>query len=150
MEKAHIISLTVLSAIFLLMFHPINGYRGMVGGRTEIKDVKNNEEVQELGRFCVKEFNRQQQQQQQGGRNGGGGELMFSEVVEAQRQVVSGIKYYLKIEAISSNEINGETKVFDSVVVVKAWLNEKELLSFEPAFNDFEKILNVINSLTNL
>ncbi|EEF45992.1 cysteine proteinase inhibitor 5 [Ricinus communis] len=124
--------LMLLSAIFLLVSPLVSGYRGMmVGGRTQVRDVKSNEAVQELGRFCVKEFNKQQLRQQHGGSNGGGGELlMFSEVVAAETQVVSGIKYYLKIAASNGK---GEAKVFDSVVVVKAWIDDKQLITFEPA-----------------
>ncbi|KAL6552169.1 hypothetical protein OROGR_008323 [Orobanche gracilis] len=125
-----------LSAVFLLMSSTVSGYRGMmVGGRTEVRDVKSDKEVQELGRFCVKEFNKQQQHHhhhQDGCSNGVGALLVFSEVVSAQKQVVSGIKYYLKIETTNGN---GETVVCDSVVVVKAWLHEKELVTFEPVAN---------------
>ncbi|XP_050236293.1 cysteine proteinase inhibitor B [Mercurialis annua] len=125
MAKA-VILLAILSAVVLSASPLVSGYRGMlVGGRTEVKDVKSNEEVQELGRFCVKEFNKQQLRS---GSNGG--ELMFSEVVAAETQVVSGIKYYLKIEA---SDMNGLVKVFDSVVVVKAWVNDKQLIAFEPS-----------------
>jgi hypothetical protein len=51
-------------------------------------------------------------------------------VVEAQTQVVSGVKYYLKIEATTQSE---EKLMFDSVLVVKPWLRSKELLAFEPS-----------------
>ncbi|CBI17297.3 unnamed protein product, partial [Vitis vinifera] len=37
---------------------PAAGIGRMVGGRTEIKDVKTNKEVQQLGRFSVEEYNR--------------------------------------------------------------------------------------------
>lgn len=50
-------------------------------------------------------------------------------MVAAETQVVSGIKYYLKIEATQ----HGETKVFESVVVVKPWLQSKKLLAFTPS-----------------
>ncbi|XP_012078437.2 cysteine proteinase inhibitor B [Jatropha curcas] len=124
-EMAKIVELLLLLASAFLFVSLANGYRGMVGGRTEVKDVETNQEVQDLGKFSVEEFNEQIH------RHGNGGEeLIFSEVVEAQRQVVSGIKYYLKIEA--ATKVNGEMKVFDSVVVVKAWLESKELISFEP------------------
>ncbi|KAJ8755502.1 hypothetical protein K2173_019300 [Erythroxylum novogranatense] len=124
-------SRTFLLSIVLALVVAVSGYRGrLVGGRTVVRDVAGNEEVQELGRFSVKEFNR--------GRLGGIidrgelGELAFSEVVEAERQVVSGIKYYLKIEATGRNR---ESRLFDSIVVVKPWLKSKELLHFEPSAN---------------
>ncbi|GLT71033.1 hypothetical protein SLA2020_430780 [Shorea laevis] len=108
--------------LFSLVFLSAYGYDGMVGGRTEVKDVKTNEEVQELGKFSVHEYNRSLRHRSNGD---GGRELRFVEVVEAQSQVVSGIKYYLKISATQ----NGVTKIFESVVVVKPWVHSKELLN---------------------
>ncbi|XP_027337585.1 cysteine proteinase inhibitor 2 [Abrus precatorius] len=97
----------------------------MVGGKTEIVDVRTNKEVQELGRFAVEEYNRGLEQWE----NNDGGLLKFAEVVEAQQQVVSGMKYYMKIVATQ----NGVQIMFSSVVVVKPWLHSKQLLQFEPS-----------------
>ncbi|KAG5125606.1 hypothetical protein JHK82_032343 [Glycine max] len=97
----------------------------MVGGKTEVPDVRTNREVQELGRFAVEEYNRGLKQW----KNNGSEQLNFSEVVEAQQQVVSGMKYYLKISATHK----GVHKMFTSVVVVKPWLHSKQLLHFAPA-----------------
>ncbi|KAL4273706.1 hypothetical protein GQ457_13G028770 [Hibiscus cannabinus] len=97
-----------------------------LGGRTPINDVKNNKEVQELGRFSVEEYNGRLRH------NGGGSStaaLVFSQVVEAEKQVVSGIKYYLKIKAMQG----GLTKTFESVVLVKPWVKSKDLLNFSPS-----------------
>ncbi|KAF3775567.1 Cysteine proteinase inhibitor 10 [Nymphaea thermarum] len=91
---------------------------GWVGGRTKVPNVQTNLEVQELGRFSVEEHNRRD-----------GADVAFLRVVEAQRQVVSGIMYYLRIEGVEG----GATRVFDASVVVKAWLRSRELVSFEPA-----------------
>ncbi|KAK3198087.1 hypothetical protein Dsin_021502 [Dipteronia sinensis] len=107
----------------------VSGYDGKVGGRTKVEDVKKNKQVQEVGRFSVEEFNRREMRRR-GGNNNVYGELMFSEVIEAEKQVVSGIKYYMKIEVGTKS---GETKVFDSVVVLKPWLHSKELLNFSPS-----------------
>lgn len=60
-----------------------------------------------------------------------GGDLRFYQVLEAEKQVVSGMKYYLKIEAFSKT--SGEPKVFEAVVVVKPWLRSKQLLKFAPS-----------------
>ncbi|XP_018828218.1 cysteine proteinase inhibitor B-like [Juglans regia] len=107
---------------FSVLFLSTYGYRGrLVGGRMKIRDVKTNEEVQDLGKFSVEEYNRSLRQ------GGYGGELTFVEVVEAQRQVVSGIKYYL---VISATQKGGETNTFESAVVVKPWVNSKKLLNF--------------------
>ncbi|TKY47797.1 Cysteine proteinase inhibitor 2 [Spatholobus suberectus] len=102
----------------------------MVGGKTEIPDVRTNREVQELGRFAVEEYNRGLKPWENNNVNDNGREeLKFAEVVEAQQQVVSGMKYYLKISATH----DGVHKMFSSVVVVKPWLHSKQLLHFAPA-----------------
>ncbi|RXI00615.1 hypothetical protein DVH24_000849 [Malus domestica] len=102
----------IFALLICLLFVGSNGYGGMLGGRKEIENVKTNKEVQELGRFSVEEYNRQRGTQKMDG----GGELQFLEVVEAQSQVVSGIKYYLKVSAVR----NGVHMLFDSEVVPKS------------------------------
>lgn len=103
---------------------PAGGGRGRkVGGRTDVEDVEGNREVQELGLFCVVEHNRR------GGSATRGRGLVFSRVVAAQTQVVSGIKYYLRIAAQEADD----ELVFDAVVVVKAWVPSREMVSFVPA-----------------
>ncbi|CAO2196479.1 unnamed protein product [Urochloa humidicola] len=107
-------------------------YRGRkVGARTEVRDVERDREVQELGRFSVAEYNRRRQH------GGGGGRLEFARVVAAQRQVVSGLKYYLRVaaaeEAEGAENAGGGERVFDAVVVVKPWLESRTLLRFKPA-----------------
>ncbi|CAB4263122.1 unnamed protein product [Prunus armeniaca] len=116
----------ILALLICLLFALSNGYGGTkVGGRQQIEDVKTNKEVQKLGRFSVAEYNRTQRKSHQ---SNGGGDLQFLEVVEAQSQVVSGIKYYLKVSAVR----NGAHMLFDSEVVVKPWLHSKQLLNFAP------------------
>ncbi|KAF8014160.1 hypothetical protein BT93_H0105 [Corymbia citriodora subsp. variegata] len=107
------------------------GYVGpRVGGRTAIPDVRSNKEVQDLGHYSVEEYNRMQRRQKGGGGGGGGnGEIVFGEVVGAERQVVAGIKYYLTIEGLQG----GARKVFESVVVVRPWVRSKELVTFGPS-----------------
>ncbi|XP_022722508.1 cysteine proteinase inhibitor B-like [Durio zibethinus] len=123
MAKTELITLSLLFVI-TLSFTLVNGYGTVVGGKTKISDVKKNKEVQKLGRFSVEEYNRMQGRL----RSNRGTELVFSQVVEAKKQVVSGIKYYLKIEAMQ----NGLSRTFESVVVVKPWVHSRELLSFSP------------------
>ncbi|XP_054791465.1 cysteine proteinase inhibitor B-like [Prosopis cineraria] len=106
-----------------LLFTPSYANRGpLVGGKTDIPDVKSNSEVQQLGRFSVEEYNRSLRLWW----NPPDEPLEFRRVVEAQRQVVSGIKYYLKISASQ----NRRERMFDSEVVVKPWLHSKQLLHF--------------------
>ncbi|KAJ4723061.1 Cysteine proteinase inhibitor [Melia azedarach] len=120
--------------LFFIVFvgvESVNGYRGrMVGGISEVKDVKTNKEVQELGRFSVEEFNRKQTQQQDDGGGGCNEKLRFSQVVAAKKQVVAGLKYYLTVETTSEK---GEPEMFNSVVVIKPWVHSKELLDFKPS-----------------
>ncbi|GJN16934.1 hypothetical protein PR202_gb03963 [Eleusine coracana subsp. coracana] len=96
-----------------------------VGARTEVRHVEGDREVQELGRFSVAEHNRRRKCCG----DGGAGKLEFSRVVAAQRQVVSGLKYYLTVAAVEDEE----ERVFDAVVVVKPWLQSRTLLKFAPA-----------------
>ncbi|GMI64367.1 hypothetical protein HRI_000106000 [Hibiscus trionum] len=125
MAKAGVIIL--LSLLLLITVSSFTVVEAL-GGRTPINDVKNNKEVQELGRFSVEEYNRRRQGRL---RHNGGGTvaLVFSQVVEAEKQVVSGIKYFLKINAMQG----GLTKTFESVVLVKPWVKSKDLLNFSPS-----------------
>lgn len=114
---------------------PAYGMRKIVGGRSQVPDVDSNKEVQELGRYCVEEFNMREQQEHGKGREESStvfNPLMFSRVVEAERQVVSGIKYFLRIEVTLPDRT---TRMFDSVVVVKPWLQSRELVNFSPVTN---------------
>ncbi|KAJ1704114.1 hypothetical protein LUZ63_003893 [Rhynchospora breviuscula] len=102
-----------------------------VGGRSEVKDVESNKDVQELGRFAVQEYNRQLQENHTTKEE----LLSFSKVIEAQRQVVAGLKYYMRVVTTVSHaeEPEGHGKrVYDVVVVVKPWLGSRVLVSFEP------------------
>ncbi|XP_015691409.2 cysteine proteinase inhibitor 10-like [Oryza brachyantha] len=109
----------------------------VVGGRTEIRDVGSNREVQSLGRFAVAEHNRRLRHH--GGAGAGSTadpvavKLAFVSVVAAQKQVVSGVAYYLKVVAREAHAGAGAGRPFDAVVVVKPWLKSKELVSFAPS-----------------
>ncbi|KAJ9555473.1 hypothetical protein OSB04_010087 [Centaurea solstitialis] len=96
------------------------------GGRKKINDVNTDKDVQELGKYSVDEYNRLQRSR----KGSAGDDLKFSKVVAAETQVVSGIKYYLKVEAVSKS---GVSKVFDAEVVVKPWMKSKQLLNFKPS-----------------
>ena len=134
--RSQTVTLATITLTLLISLQLCVCYRGKVGAKTEISDVKTNEEVQELGRFSVEEYNRslrrQRRQRQYKMMSIGdniAGELRFIEVVEAQTQVVSGLKYYLTISATQ----NGVSKMFESEVVVKPWVRSKELLNFGPS-----------------
>ncbi|KAL3630196.1 hypothetical protein CASFOL_023180 [Castilleja foliolosa] len=119
---------TIIPHLLLLLILPLmaNAIGGRVGGRTQLKNVEGNKEVQDLGKYCVQEYNRQQQQKG----NGRAKLLFFSRVVEAETQVVSGIKYYLKIAARGGGSAANS---FEAVVVVKPWLHSKQLINFAPS-----------------
>ncbi|KAI4364428.1 hypothetical protein MLD38_020521 [Melastoma candidum] len=112
------------------------GYIGKkVGGRTPVQDVGTNREIQDLGRFSVAEYNRMRHD---GCGSRTHGELVFSRVVAAERQVVAGINYYLKIEAarggpLGSGDGSDGREVFESVIVVRPWDWSKVMLDFGPS-----------------
>ncbi|GAB2295663.1 hypothetical protein Dimus_029817 [Dionaea muscipula] len=116
----------------VLMTVGVRGKGSMVGGKMRINDVESNKEVQDLGRYSVEEFNRVAQQ--------GRLRLEFVAVVEAYKQVVSGTKYYLKIDADADAEQQQQSRSqsrvrnrFDAVVLVQPWLRSKKLLTFAPS-----------------
>ncbi|XP_039133663.1 cysteine proteinase inhibitor B-like [Dioscorea cayenensis subsp. rotundata] len=116
-----------LAPVLLLVLCAIasSATASIVGGRTEIKNVKSNKMVQSLGKFAVEEYDK--------GVKGGSNAaalVSFSSVISAESQVVAGTKYYLKIAAEDSHHAR---KLFDAEVVIKPWLKSKQLLSFKPA-----------------
>ncbi|KAI3897129.1 hypothetical protein MKX03_025991 [Papaver bracteatum] len=90
------------------------------GGIFPIKDVKTNKEVQEVGKYAVDEYNREFKKG-----------LTFKEVVQAQKQVVAGFKYYFKVSAIE----NGKFNLYDAVVFLRASTRPPSysLISFNPS-----------------
>ncbi|KAL8227327.1 hypothetical protein R6Q57_017159 [Mikania cordata] len=118
--------LTFTFSILILLFFASNFVAGVIlGGRTKIKDVKKDTEIQQLGKYSVDEYN-----QSQRAKKSGAGYLKFKKVVAAESQMVSGIKYYLKIEAFTKS---GDRKLFDAEVVVKSWEHFKQLVGFKPS-----------------
>lgn len=53
--------------------------------------------------------------------------LEFSRLVKAQEQVVSGTLHHLTLEAIDA----GKKKIYEAKVLVKPWMNFKELQEFK-------------------
>lgn len=99
-----------------------------VGGRTPIKDVKTNKKIQELGKYCVEEYNHSLKKYNHIMQKDNIEFLNFVEVLEAETQIVSGIKYYLKISTFTL----GMVKIFDAELVIKSWEKKKELIHFSP------------------
>ncbi|XP_009588279.1 cysteine proteinase inhibitor B [Nicotiana tabacum] len=124
--------ISLLSTLFIIATFsstPSNVLGRKVGGRTPIKDVKTNKKIQDLGKYCVEEYNRSLRKYKQILQEDNIEFLSFAEVLEAETQVVSGIKYYLKISAIVSS---GIPKTFDAELVIKPWEEKKELIHFLP------------------
>ncbi|RZC62056.1 hypothetical protein C5167_023809 [Papaver somniferum] len=123
MAAPHSSSFLTISILLFVIFLSYSSVNALPGGITEIKDVKTNKEVQDLGKFSVDEYNLKF-------KKGEEGSLTFQEVVKGQKQVVAGMQYFLKVSAME----NGTPKLFDAVVVVKAWETPADrLISFDPS-----------------
>ncbi|KAK1435327.1 hypothetical protein QVD17_01088 [Tagetes erecta] len=122
MAKNTILTFSILIFLFFLSTFMANA---IPGGRTKLKNVETDKEVQALGSYSVDEYN-----QLQSSHKTGAGDLKFSKVIAAETQVVAGTKYYLKIEAFTKS---GVVKVFDAEVVVQPWKHSKKLLDFKPS-----------------
>ncbi|KAK7247029.1 hypothetical protein RIF29_41905 [Crotalaria pallida] len=128
MIRSPAVTLILLLVVVTACVISTASYARIVGGRTEIANVKTNDEVQELGRFSVEEYNRSLKLRRPAEAEE---EVKFVEVVEAESQVVSGIKYYLRI--LTTTRSSGDNRIYESVVVVKPWLRSKQLLNFAPS-----------------
>ncbi|KAI3926215.1 hypothetical protein MKW98_028351 [Papaver atlanticum] len=123
MAAPHSSSVLTISALLFICFLSYSSVNALPGGITEIKDVKTNKQVQDLGKFSVDEYNLKF-------KKGEEGSLTFQEVVKGQKQVVEGMQYFLKVSAME----NGTPKLFDAVVVVKEWETPaNRLISFDPS-----------------
>ncbi|KAK9671394.1 hypothetical protein RND81_12G027300 [Saponaria officinalis] len=122
-----------ITFIFLITLYMIttNGEEQIGDPRTNIYSVKTNKEVQNVGKFAVDEYNLNLEQTPPRPKGAQGGALVFVAVVEAQKQVVAGWKYYLIIEAMQG----GVTRKFDVEVLSQSWVHSKpmQLLKFIPS-----------------
>ncbi|KAH1092984.1 hypothetical protein GYH30_038959 [Glycine max] len=85
----------------------------VLGGITEVQGAANSVEINNLARFAVEEQNKRENSV-----------LEFVRVISAQQQVVSGVNYYITLEA-KDGEIKNEYKA-------KVWEREsQELLEFK-------------------
>ncbi|KAJ0259919.1 Cysteine proteinase inhibitor 2 [Hirschfeldia incana] len=105
----------------------------VLGGKSDVPNVQTNMEIQELGRYCVEQFNQMEESEQGNAASIADtavlNPLNFSRVLSAQKQVVAGLKYDLRIEV---TQPDGTSRMFDSVVVIQPWLHSKKLLGFTP------------------
>ncbi|CAF1865783.1 hypothetical protein Bca4012_033706 [Brassica carinata] len=136
MSKVYLIRLSLLGFLVIAVVAPsANATRKSVvlGGKADIPNVQTNIEIQELGRYCVEQFNLMEESEQGNAESIANtavlNPLNFSRVVSAQKQVVAGLKYDLRIEVIQPD---GTNRMFDSVVIIQPWLHSKKLLGFTP------------------
>ncbi|CAH8382026.1 unnamed protein product [Eruca vesicaria subsp. sativa] len=105
----------------------------VLGGKSDIPNVQTNIEIQELGRYCVEQFNLMEESEQGNAASIANtavlNPLNFSRVVSAQKQVVAGLEYDLRIEV---TQPDGTSRMFDSIVFIQPWLHSKKLLGFTP------------------
>ncbi|MCO5568648.1 hypothetical protein L7F22_022347 [Adiantum nelumboides] len=88
----------------------------LTGAREKIPNAQNSVQLQDLATFAVKQYNSKQ-----------GLQLQFVRLVSAEQQVVSGLMYYLVVEASSK----GKSNYYEANILVQAWRNFKSLESFK-------------------
>ncbi|CAH8380831.1 unnamed protein product [Eruca vesicaria subsp. sativa] len=128
MSKLSLVRLSLLGFLVITVVTP-SVKSAVLGGKTNVANTRTNLEIQELGRYCVKQFNLQQQSKQGNEASIALSPLKFSRVVSAQKQVVAGTRYDLKIEV---TQPDGTSRMFDSVIVIQPWLFSKKLIEFTP------------------
>ncbi|KAI4300014.1 hypothetical protein L6164_033434 [Bauhinia variegata] len=87
-----------------------------VGGISPVEGSENSAKIDNLARFAVDEHNKKENTL-----------VQFVKVVSAKEQVVSGILYYITLEATD----NGKKKLYEAKVWEKSWLDFKELQEFK-------------------
>ncbi|KAJ0240253.1 Cysteine proteinase inhibitor 2 [Hirschfeldia incana] len=134
MSKISLIRWSLLGFLVIAVVTP-SAKSTVLGGKSDVGNVGINMEIQELGRYCVKQFNLKEMSEQSNAASIARPDtnvlspLKFKRVVSAQKQVVAGTKYYLRIEVIQPD---GTSRMFDSVIVIQPWLFSKKLLEFTP------------------
>nr|GEW87050.1 cysteine proteinase inhibitor [Tanacetum cinerariifolium] len=86
----------------------------------DIRDINernlNGIDIGNLARFALEEHNKKENSL-----------LKFVRLVKAKEQVVAGMLYHLTLEANDA----GKTKVYETKVWVKPWMNFKEMTEFK-------------------
>ncbi|GLT69102.1 hypothetical protein SLA2020_412790 [Shorea laevis] len=107
----------IFSVSLLLLSLACSGDGATVGGWQPIKDL-NDAHVKEIAKFAVSEFNKQSNKN-----------LKLNRIVKGEQQIVSGVKYRLTVNV----KDGAESKSYEAIVVEKAWLKSRQLISFKPA-----------------
>ncbi|KAL1221198.1 Cysteine proteinase inhibitor 2 [Cardamine amara subsp. amara] len=123
------LGLSLLGFLVIAVMTP--SANALLGGKSDVPNVRTNMEIQQLGRYCVEQFNLREQSEERNviADTAGSNPLTFSRVVSARKQVVAGTKYYLRIKV---TQPDGSSRMFDSVVVIQPWLHSKRLIGFTP------------------
>ncbi|XVF69464.1 hypothetical protein PTKIN_Ptkin11bG0084300 [Pterospermum kingtungense] len=87
-----------------------------VGGISEVEGNANSLEIENLARFAVDEHNKKENSM-----------LEYKKVVNVKQQVVSGMMYYITLEAVDGDKL----KIYEAKVWEKSWMNFKELQDFK-------------------
>ncbi|KAL4298986.1 hypothetical protein HN51_049706 [Arachis hypogaea] len=93
-----------------------------LGGNRVVEGSQNSIEIQNLARFALEEHNKNSNSS-----------LELVRVISAKKQVVAGSIYEITMEAKDGDE---KKQVYEAKVLVKPWLNFKELQEFKLVTDD--------------
>ncbi|KAH7427394.1 hypothetical protein KP509_10G042200 [Ceratopteris richardii] len=102
--------------VVLVIMALVSGTMAEFGGREIIPNAQADPELWKLAVFAVTEYNFLK-----------GLQLQLLQVESGEKQVVSGIMYYLVVKATSY----GHSDYYQAKIWVQAWRNSKSLESFE-------------------
>nr|ABK24186.1 unknown [Picea sitchensis] len=111
------LKLTMAIVITLLCFFGTNTLAFYAGAVRDVPNFQHSPRIDGLARFALNEFNKQQNAQ-----------LSFSKVVRAREQMVSGMVYYLTMEALDGHRTTG---LYLAKVWVVPWTNFTQLEDFK-------------------
>uniref|UniRef100_A0A7N0UD01 Cystatin domain-containing protein n=1 Tax=Kalanchoe fedtschenkoi TaxID=63787 RepID=A0A7N0UD01_KALFE len=108
---------SLISLVLLIWLLVSTGDSARIGGWEEMRDLSNDQHVNEIAEFAVAEINKKADSQ-----------LKLLGVIKGQMQVVSGINYKLVV-AVQDRDGSGK---YEAVVLEKPWLRLKSLTSYQP------------------
>lgn len=112
---------TAASFIILFLFFIVATFlspsMAVLGGTHRVPLPHHTPELHDVAKFAVDQHNSRQNSH-----------FSLVRLISAQKQVVSGVMYYLTVEV----ETGGLKKLYEAKVWEKAWQNFKSLESFEP------------------
>lgn len=123
------LKVTIAIAIALLCFCGTSTLAFYVGAIRDVPNFQHSPLINRLAGFALNEFNKQQ-----GAQNA---HLSLSKVVRAREQMVSGMVYYLTMEALDSHRTTGS---YLAQVWVVPWRNFTQLEEFKQLDADKGKL----------